>query len=117
MDNKTALAAALAQQTGLDPQELSGWLETPPDPAMGDYAFPCFRLAKSLRKAPPAIAAELAASLPLPPGIARCEAKGGYLNFFADQAAYAGGVLARVLEAGQDYGKANLGGGRHVCMD
>ena len=87
MDNKTALAAALAQQTGLDPQELSGWLETPPDPAMGDYAFPCFRLAKSLRKAPPAIAAELAASLPLPPGIARCEAKGGYLNFFADQAA------------------------------
>lgn len=117
MDNRTALAAALAQQTGLDPQELSGWLETPPDPAMGDYAFPCFRLAKSLRKAPPAIAAELAASLPLPPGIARCEAKGGYLNFFADQAAYAGGVLARVLEAGQDYGKANLGGGRHVCMD
>ena len=117
MDNKTALAAALAKQTGLPAADLLGWLETPPDPALGDYAFPCFRLAKTLRKAPPAIAAELAASLPLPAGIARCQAAGGYLNFFADQGAYAAGVLARVLREGEDYGKSKMGGGRNVCVE
>ena len=117
MDNKTALAQALAEKTGLPAQDLAAWLETPPDPALGDYAFPCFRLAKALRKAPPAIAAELAASLALPAGIARCEAKGGYLNFFADQGAYAADVLKRVLQAGRAYGSSQEGQGRNVCMD
>lgn len=117
MDNKSALAAALAQATGLPAEELAQWLETPPDPAMGDYAFPCFRLAKQLRKAPPAIAAELAGQVCLPAGIARCEAKGGYLNFFADPTAYASAVLSRVLEAGESYGSSQQGGGRHVCLD
>ncbi len=117
MDNKTALAAALAQVTGLAAAELAQWIETPPDPAMGDYAFPCFRLAKTLRKAPPAIATELAASLTLPGGISRCEAAGGYVNFFVDASAYAGQVLRRVLAEGPRYGSSDLGGGRHVCMD
>lgn len=117
MDNKTALAAALAEKTGLEAAELAQWIETPPDPAMGDYAFPCFRLAKALRKAPPAIAAELAANLVLPNGIARCEAAGGYVNFFADAADFAAKVLRRVLGEGESYGSSDMGGGRSVCMD
>ncbi|MEA4969342.1 MAG: arginine--tRNA ligase [Candidatus Pelethousia sp.] len=117
MDNKTALAAALAVKTGLEAAELAQWIETPPDPALGDYAFPCFRLAKALRKAPAAIAAELAAALPLPQGIARCEAAGGYVNFFADTGAFASHVLSRVLREGERYGSSEIGGGRSVCMD
>ena len=117
MDNKTALAAALAEKTGLSAAELAQWIEIPPDPAMGDYAFPCFRLAKSLRKAPPAIAAELAANLILPSGISRAEAAGGYVNFFADPGAYAKQVLSRVLSEGGAYGSSDLGGKRHVCID
>ena len=55
MENKLRIAAAIAAQTGLEADQLRDWLETPPDPAMGDYAFPCFRLAKTMRKAPPAM--------------------------------------------------------------
>lgn len=117
MDNKTALAAALAAKTGLEAAELAQWIETPPDPGLGDYAFPCFRLAKALRKAPAAIAAELAAELPLPQGVARCEAAGGYVNFFADAGAFAAHVLSRVLREGENYGSSKVGGGRSVCMD
>ena len=117
MDNKAAIAAALAAATGIDEKELCGFLETPPDPAMGDHAFPCFRLAKALRKAPPAIAAELKEKLALPAGISRCEIAGGYLNFFADKASYAAGVLARVLNAGEAYGGGDMGKGGKVCID
>ena len=63
MDFRAMIARSLAEATGLDEQEAAGMLETPPDPALGDAAFPCFRLAKQMRKAPQAIAAELAAVL------------------------------------------------------
>jgi len=117
MDNKAALAAALAACTGMDEKELEGYIETPPEPSMGDYAFPCFRLAKALRKAPPAIAAELAEKVALPEGIRRAEVKGGYLNFFTDAAAFAKGVLTRVLREGAAYGGSDMGKGGKVCID
>ncbi len=97
MENKLRIAAAIAAQTGLEADQLRDWLETPPDPAMGDYAFPCFRLAKTMRKAPPAIAAELAGSIGHRDGIASMEAKGGYLNFFADKTAFVRDTLKRCL--------------------
>ena len=60
MENKQRIAAAIAAQTGLEADQLADWLETPPDPAMGDYAFPCFKLSRTLRMGPPQIAAKLA---------------------------------------------------------
>lgn len=117
MENKQRIAAAIAAQTGLEADQLRDWLETPPDPAMGDYAFPCFRLAKTMRKAPPAIAAELAGSIGHIDGIASMEAKGGYLNFFADKTAFVRDTLDRVLSAGDSYGDSDLGGGRNVCVE
>ena len=56
MDFRQAIASALATPAALPAEELATWLETPPTPDMGDYAFPCFKLAKTLRKAPPVIA-------------------------------------------------------------
>ena len=117
MENKLRIAAAIAAQTGLEADQLRDWLETPPDPAMGDYAFPCFRLAKTMRKAPPAIAAELAGSIGHIDGIASMEAKRGYLNFFADKTAFVRDTLDRVLSAGDSYGDSDLGGGRNVCVE
>ena len=117
MENKLRIAAAIAAQTGLEADQLKDWLETPPDPAMGDYAFPCFRLAKTMRKAPPAIAAELAGSIGHIDGIASMEAKGGYLNFFADKTAFVRDTLDRVLTQGDSYGDSDLGGGRNVCVE
>ena len=60
MDIKSQLSNSIAECIGLSASDISAMLETPPDPKMGDAALPCFKLAKSLRKAPPKIAAEIA---------------------------------------------------------
>ena len=117
MDLKQTISAALAQVTGIGAEELDTWLETPPNPEMGDYAFPCFKLAKSLRKAPPVIAAELAGALKLPDGVAKAEAAGGYVNFYLDKSIQAKAVLTRVFAEGARYGGSDLGKGRNVCID
>ena len=82
-----ALASAIdAAAPGMAPttSELSLMLEYPPDKSMGDLAFPCFRLSKVLRKAPPMIAAMLKEALHEVPYLERTEVVGGYLNFFLD---------------------------------
>ncbi len=117
MDAKLTIATSIAEAAGLETGELLGFLETPPDPAMGDYAFPCFKLARALKKAPPAIAAELHAKLVLPAGIERAEVAGGYLNFFADKADLAGKTLARVKSEGNAYGNDDIGRGKNVCVE
>ena len=58
------------------PEDLSGLLEVPPDPKMGDYAFPCFKLSRVLRKGPPVIAQSLAEAFDAP-DLARAERAGG----------------------------------------
>ena len=63
------------------PDDLAALLEVPPDPALGDYAFPCFKLSRALRMGPPAIAQKMAAA-DAHPEVARVECVGGYLNFF-----------------------------------
>lgn len=117
MDFKQSLATALAQETGLAPEEIMGWIETPPNPEMGDLAFPCFRLAKTLRKAPPVIAKELTEKLSLPQGFSRMEAAGGYLNFFVEKGGFASGAIQRVLSEGDFYGRSNVGEGKTVCVE
>ena len=117
MDAKMIISKSLAEAVGLDAAELLGYVETPPDSAMGDYAFPCFKLAKALRKAPPAIAAELKEKLALPEGIERIEVVGGYLNFFADKADRAGKTVRRALAEGNAYGCSDIGRGKNVCVE
>ena len=79
------------------PDDLYGFLEVPPDKNMGDYAFPCFRLSKALRKAPPMIAAQLA-GVYAQPDLARAEAVNGYLNFFLNRGNFAQQTLDRSEE-------------------
>ncbi|MBR6006865.1 MAG: arginine--tRNA ligase, partial [Clostridia bacterium] len=59
MDFKAILCSALAKASELSEEQIGNMLETPPNPEIGDFALPCFKLAKTLRKAPPALAAEL----------------------------------------------------------
>ena len=68
--------------------ELRNLLAVPPDPAMGDYAFPCFRLAKPLRSAPPKIAEALCNAW-TETGIASVQPVNGYMNFFLNRANFA----------------------------
>lgn len=117
MDIKSRLAHALAQASGMDAAELENMLETPPNPEMGDIALPCFKLAKTLHKAPPAIANELSERLELPEGVAKACAQGGYLNFYLDAAKRIQDILEAVAEQGENYGGGSEGAGRTVCID
>lgn len=117
MEIKQALADALARETGQSASEIEKLIETPPDPAMGDYALPCFSFAKTLRKAPPLIAQELSEKIALPKGFLRVETKGGYLNFFLDPAFIARKVLEDILSNGEKYGHSDEGKGRVVTID
>ncbi|MBQ2661712.1 MAG: arginine--tRNA ligase [Clostridia bacterium] len=117
MDNKQQLANALSKTVGIEAEELVTWIETPPDPKMGDYAFPCFRLAKTMRKAPPQIAQEICASISLPDFIGRAEVAGPYLNFFANKDTLAKQVVSKVLNEGEAYGSSTEGNGKTVCVE
>ncbi|MCQ2432241.1 MAG: arginine--tRNA ligase [Clostridia bacterium] len=90
--------------------------EYPPDPKLGDLAFPCFKLAKLLRMAPPKIAAALADGLTVE-GIAKIEVVGGYLNLFNDQTALAAATINTILAKGERYGANDEGVGKTVVLD
>jgi len=98
------LAEVLAAEPfglGLSAEEVEGWLERPKDTKLGDFAFPCFRLAKELRKAPPAIAAELAEAVLArrseAPCIGELAAAGPYLNFRIDRSQLAAETVPAIL--------------------
>jgi arginyl-tRNA synthetase len=112
------IAAALTQ-LGVDTftkETVYGMLETPPNPSMGDIAFPCFQLAKALRKAPPMIASELAGQISGTP-LREAQAVGPYVNLFLDQESVASQVIGTILEKGSTYGASNVGQGRNVPID
>jgi arginyl-tRNA synthetase len=94
----TEMLADLLGPAAAGPQAIEAELTVPPRPEMGDLAFPCFALAKTLRKAPQAIARELADKA-RPAGIvARVQAEGPYVNFFADPTALLAGLLAELAD-------------------
>ena len=97
-------------------EEIVTLLEYPPDSAMGDLAFPCFRLSRVLRQAPPKIAAALAEAIDAP-SFARVEAVGGYLNFFADMSVLCERLLGDIRTAGDMYGSPMCGEGKTVVLD
>jgi len=117
MDYLQQIANSLAEYIGMDAAEVAGMLETPPNPEMGDYAMPCFKLARTMRKAPPMIAADLAENCKIPAFIDRTEVAGGYLNFFIKKTAFAETTLKSVLEAGERYGASDEGNGKTVVLD
>ena len=98
------------------PGDIAGLLEIPPDSAMGDYAFPCFRLSKALRMGPPQIADTLQKHINAPQ-VAEARTQGGYLNFFFNRTAFASQVLASVLSADGRWGASDEGKGKTVCID
>ena len=88
----------------------------PPDPKLGDYAFPCFRLAKVLRKAPPMISDAVAAAWQ-DDDTARVESVKGYLNFFLNRRSFAESTVKAVLAADGRWGSDTVGAGKTVCLD
>jgi arginyl-tRNA synthetase len=111
------LAAAVAESVPLSVDEVRALITTPPTADMGDYALPCFPLAKHLRKAPNAIAVELQRTVSLPAGIREARAAGPYLNFFADRPRLIEQILTRVRRDGERCGSDDVGGGRTVVIE
>jgi len=117
MDIRDTIIESLSRAAGMEAAEISAALEIPPSADMGDYAFPCFRLAKTWRKAPPLIAQELSEKIELPSCIERAEAVKGYLNFYISRSELARACLAPVLDMGERYGSGDEGRGRVICID
>jgi arginyl-tRNA synthetase len=112
------VAAAVARASGLERTEVEKLLAPPPRPDMGDLAFPCFTLAKKLRKAPPAIAQEIAAGIGSGLGLVeKVEAAGPYVNFTARRAVFAEAVLREAIALGPAYGASDEGAGRVIAID
>ena len=117
MNLKEKLIEEISLLTKLDIQAVEKAIEVPPNPEMGDVAFPCFPLAKVMRKAPPVIAAELAESFPKLDFIEKAVQNGGYLNFFFSRGYFAKEQLKVVLEKGTEYGRTNEGDGKRVLVE
>ena len=102
---------------GLSVEDIMALIEIPSDEKMGDYAFPCFRLAKALRKAPQMIAADIAGRIAGNEAFAKVENVNAYVNFFIDRAYFAGQVVEEVNEEGKMYGRSDEGAGRTVIVE
>lgn len=122
-DYKLELANQIAKITNLDTEEIQKYIEIPPNPEMGDYTFPCFRLAKELKKAPPMIAQEIKEKLESEVEwnekqlFEKVEVIGGYLNLFVNKDAYIENIMNEALKQGENYGKSDIGAGKTVVID
>lgn len=116
MDFKKYIASRIKAE-GLSEEELCSLIAVPPNTEMGDYALPCFRLAKTMRKPPAAIAEELAAAYPADEIVTGAKAVNGYVNFRIDRALWSEQTLRRVLSEREAYGSSDEGKGKTVCIE
>ena len=98
-------------------EEITALIEVPPNKEMGDYAFPCFKLAKVFRKAPNAIAEDLAGKIQPTDDINKIINLGGYVNFFVNRESLAKKVINQVLTEKENYGKSEFGKGKTVVVE
>ena len=113
---KQIIAKQISKIIEINEKELESYIEMPKDSKNGDYAFPCFRLAKELRKAPPVIANEIKEKIEQVDDIEKIEVAGGYLNFFVNKTTLAEEVLREISKTEQ-YGKSKVGEGKNIVID
>ena len=108
----------IAKVTELNEEELVTYIEIPKETKNGDYTFPCFRLAKELKKAPPIIANEIKEKLENCNinEIDKIDVVGGYLNFYINKETFVNEVLTQFTN-NQEYGKSNLGDNKNIVID
>ena len=101
---------------GLEMSDILDMIEVPADSKMGDYAFPCFKLAKVLRKAPPLIAASIADAIRDADIFDKVEQVNSYVNMFISRENMAQQVVSQVLADGENYGRSTIGEGKKVIV-
>ena len=117
IDYNELIAEKIANAINLDKNEIKQYIEIPPQSDMGDFAFPCFKLAKTLRKSPVQIADEIKEKISEDEYIKKIETKSGYLNFYINNTKLVEEVLEEINNHENDFGKSNEGTGKTVLID
>lgn len=114
---KEEIAKEISKTVNIDEKELETYIEIPKDTKNGDYAFPCFRLAKELKKSPQLIANDIKNEIKLDNKvIEKVEVAGGYLNFYINKELMTKEVLEEIANK-EEYGKAQIGNGKNIVID
>lgn len=116
MDYKKNIAERIKEYVDLEVEKIEGLLEVPPKPEMGDYAFPCFQLAKVMRKAPNMISQELSEKINKD-GFEKIEVLGPYVNFFLDKSSFSQSIINKVLSEGDSYGASQVGENKNIVVE
>ena len=111
---KKIIAEEISKVTNIKSEELETYIEIPKETNNGDYSFPCFRLAKELKKAPQMIATDLKEKIQIAEPITKIEVVGGYLNFFINKESLAKEVLEEIEKG---FGKSEIGKGKNIVID
>lgn len=114
---KNIIANAISKVVNINETEIEMSIEKPKGSENGDYAFPCFRLAKELHKAPQMIANDIKENIKVDENqITKIEVVGGYLNFFINKEILVEEVLNEMSED-KEYGKSTIGNGKNIVID
>ena len=114
---KSEITKEIAKVVNLDEKEIESYIEVPKEVSNGDYAFPCFRLAKSLKKSPAIIAEDIKENIRVDENqITKVEVAGGYLNFFVNKESIIEQVLQEINK-NEEYGNSEIGNGKNIVID
>ena len=115
---KKIIASEIAKVVKLEENEIYSYIEVPSDNKLGDYAFPCFRLAKVLKKSPQIIAEDIKEKLVIDDNyIEKVEIVSGYINFYINKNTLIQTVLKELNDKKELFGSANIGSGKKVIID
>lgn len=118
MNFESEIAALIAAaDSAINKEEVESAIEIPANSEMGDFAFPCFKLAKVMRKAPNMIAQELAEKIEKADFISEIKVVNAYINFYISKEIYVKEIMEEILEQKENFGKCNIGNGRNVVID
>ena len=114
---KNEIAKEISKATEIEQSEIEGYIEIPKDQNNGEYAFPCFRLAKTFKKSPQAIAEDIKEKIEIDNNvIEKVEVLGGYINFYINKKVLAKEVLEEIAKK-EEYGKSEIGKGKNIIVE
>ena len=118
IDFKQKIAEQISKTTNIPQEQIIEYIEIPADGKMGDFSFPCFKLAKELKKAPQMIAQEIKDNIEFEDGFMQnIEVVNGYLNFYIMPQEYISNVLTEIANKKENYGESTVGKGKNVVID
>ena len=118
IDFKDKIAEEISKVLELTKEDLKDYIEIPKDTKMGDYALPCFKLAKEMKKSPVIIANEIKEKIEMPNQyISKIEAVNGFLNIFINNEMLIENVLDEMESKKENYGSSNIGNGKNIIVE